>query len=259
MARERSDSRPLDWAERWIRDGLDLSRPPAFFVTVEADMTRACEWLNQMRGPGQRVTYGALLVRAAAVALARNSDLHALVCGGRRHAPGRVDIAISVASEGFFSPVMVLDGANEKGVAELTAEIARRADDVRREGERTLATLRRWGWLLPFGAWRRAALRLMARSFEFRRRAGGTFQVSVLPHVDQFLTPVFGGSAVLTAGRVKERVVSEDGEAVVRTTVYLTCSADHRVWDGRAAERFVMAVKSILETGELHSEAAVDA
>ena len=107
--------------------------------------------------------------------------------------------------------------------------------------------LRRWGWALPFGVLRKAASRWLHRSPEFRRKGAGTFQVSIVPTVDQFLTPVFGGLAVLTAGRVAERVVAVGGAAVVRPTVYLACSADHRAWNGRGAERFLRAVQNVLE------------
>src|ERR1700728_607245 len=93
-------SRKLDWAERWIRDGLELSKPPAFFETLQVDMTQASTLIEQAREQGVRLTYAAILVRAAALALAANPDLHVVVCGGRMYSPSRVDVAVSIASEG---------------------------------------------------------------------------------------------------------------------------------------------------------------
>jgi len=111
------------------------------------------------------------------------------------------------------------------------------------------------GPALPFAVLRKAVLRSLHRSLAFQRKGAGTFQVSIVPGVDQFVTPVFGGSAVLTAGRVAERVVAVKGVPLVRPTVHLACSADHRVWNGSAAERFLRSLKGILEGPELGKEA----
>ncbi len=248
-------SRKLDWAERWIRDGLELSTPPAFFESLQVDMTEACALIEWAREQGVRLTHAAILVRAAALALAANPDLHVVVCGRRMYSPRRVDIAVSLASQASLSPVMVLEGANTKALPELAAELAERADQVRAADAKLMTGLRRWGWLLPFAFLRKLILRRLHHSLDFQRKGAGTFQVSIVPGVDQFVTPVFGGSAVLTAGRVADRVVPVRGVPVVRPTVYLACSADHRVWNGSAAERFLRSVQEILQGPELRREA----
>lgn len=238
-----------------MRDGLALSTPPAFFECLQVDMTNAQALIERAREQGARITYAAILARAAALSLMANPDLHVLVCGGRIYSPERVDIAVSVAAEGPLAPVLLVESANTKTLTQLAAELASRLDEVRSAGSNTMRTLRRWGWLLPFAFLRKTMLRLLHRSFEFQRKGGGTFQLSIVPGVDYFLTPVFGGSAVLTAGRVAERVIAADGAPVVRPTIYLACSADHRVWDGSAAERFLRSVKDILESSTLPDEA----
>lgn len=246
-AGDNTGSRALDWAERWVRDGIELSRPPAFFESVQVDMTEARALIERAREHGIRLTYAAVFVRAAALALEANPDLHVVVCGARVYTPERVDVAVSVTSEGSLAPVMVLESANTKTLPELAAELAGRVEEVKMADAKLMRGLRRWGWLLPFGVLRKALLRWLHRSLEFQRKSAGTFQVSIVPTVDQFMTPVFSGSAVLTAGRVAERVVAVDGAAVVRPTVYLACAADHRVWSGSGAERFLRAVKELLE------------
>jgi pyruvate/2-oxoglutarate dehydrogenase complex dihydrolipoamide acyltransferase (E2) component len=251
---ETTGSRKLDWAERWVRDGLELSTPPAFFESLQVDMTQARSLIERAREQGLRLTYAAILVRAAALALAANPDLHVVVCGRRLYSPQRVDIAVSLASQASLSPVMILEGANTKTLSELAAELAERVEEVRAADAKLTNGLRRWGRLLPFAFLRKSLLRLMHRSLNFHRRGAGTFQVSIVPGVDQFFTPVFGGSAVLTAGRVAERIIAFDGVPTVRPTVHLACSADHRVWNGGAAERFLQAVREILESRALEAE-----
>jgi pyruvate/2-oxoglutarate dehydrogenase complex dihydrolipoamide acyltransferase (E2) component len=257
MAAKVLGARKADWAERWVRSGLELSTPPAFFEVLQVDMTEARALIARARERGTRITYAAILVRAAALALEANPDLHVVVCGGRVHSPARVDCAVSVASEGALAPVMLLQGANRKRLPELAAELALRVEEVQNADARLMEGLRRWGWLAPFAWMRKAVLRWLHRSPEFRRRSAGTFQVSMVPAVDQFLTPVFGGTAVLTAGRVAERAVVEDGGIVARPTIYVGCCADHRIWNGAAAARFLRAVQQVLEGAALREELPV--
>ena len=99
---------------------------------------------------------------------------------------------------------------------------------------------------MPFGFARRAILRLLFSSPQFRRKGTGTFQVSTVP-ADWALTSTFSTAGVLMGGQVWSRVMVVDGQPAVRPTMILTLSGDHGVWDGRAAARFMAAVKSELE------------
>ena len=77
------NSRKLDHADRWLRDGLALCRPPAYFQTLDVDMSRMQALIGLARLRDVRITYTHIMVRAAALALAANPDLHVLVCAGR--------------------------------------------------------------------------------------------------------------------------------------------------------------------------------
>jgi pyruvate dehydrogenase E2 component (dihydrolipoamide acetyltransferase) len=79
---------------------------------------------------------------------------------------------------------------------------------------------------------------------------GGTFTLSNLGmfRVDQFqaiLNPP--QSAILAVGRIRERPVALDGVAVVRPTMVLTLSVDHRLLDGAQAARFLERVAQLVE------------
>jgi pyruvate/2-oxoglutarate dehydrogenase complex dihydrolipoamide acyltransferase (E2) component len=141
----------LDYAERWLRDGLHVLRPAFSVSQVTADMTHAAQRLEELRRGGVPATFTHLLVHAAARGLAANPNLHQLIAGNRRHRPDRVDIGLSVAGETFVAPVLVLEGADKKTVAELADETTRRAVETREADQRMLQTLRRWGRLVPFG------------------------------------------------------------------------------------------------------------
>ena len=85
----RSHERTLDYAERWLRDGLHVLRPPFSALQITADMTHATRRLEELRREGVHATATHLLVQAAARALAANPRLHQLIAGTRRHRPRR--------------------------------------------------------------------------------------------------------------------------------------------------------------------------
>lgn len=243
-----SDER-LDYAERWLRDGLCVLRPPFSASQVTVDMTNGLRRMDEFRRRQVHATPTHLLVQAAARALAANPELHQVVAGNRRDRPSRVDIGLSVAGETFVAPVMVIEGADRKTVEELASEIASRAPQVREADQRMLATVRRWGWLVPFGGLRRALLRLMFNRPGFRARGAGTFQVSTVP-ADWALTSAFSTAGVLIGGHIWSRVIAVDGKPAVRPVMILTLCADHGVWDGASASRFLSHVKASLERAD---------
>lgn len=242
----KSGSESLDFAERWLRDGLQAVRPALSAVQITVDMTHALQQLEALRQAGKSASATHILVRAAACSLASNPDLHQVIAGYSRHYPDRVDIALSVSGESFVTPVVVVEGADRKSVAEIAAEVTRRVPEVQKADRELLDRLRRWGWLLPLGILRRALLRLLLTSPRYRRKAAGTFQVSTTPG-EWGLTSCFSAVGVLIGGQVRSRVMVVDDQPAVRPTMLLTLSCDHGVWDGRAAARFMAGVKAEME------------
>ena len=239
----------LDWAERWLRDALEISRPPATVKIFEIDMTKAAETIRVLRANGHHVTFTHLIIRAAALALARNSALNVMLVGNRRFYPATVTIGVSVGANSFVAPVLVIAEAENKPVITLAREIAERREGVLAESEEFLKRLRRWGWLIPFSFARRLVLRLMVTNFDTRQKLSGTIQVTSLRRSDTAIPLTFGSTAVLGIGRVAERVVAVNGQPEVRSMLNLTCVSDHRVWDGRAGEMLMAEVKDILQSG----------
>jgi pyruvate/2-oxoglutarate dehydrogenase complex dihydrolipoamide acyltransferase (E2) component len=244
----------LDYADRWLRDGLRVLRPDLSVLQITVDMTNASTRLAELRRTGVQATATHLLVHAAAQALKANPGVHQLIAGNTRHRPTRVDIGLSVTGETFVAPVLVIEGADTKTVAEIAAETAQRAPEARRADQQMLRMLRRWGWLVPFGFMRRSVLRLLFSNPAFRRKGAGTFQVSTVP-VDWAFTTSFATAGVLFGGQMMSRVVVVDGQPAVRPTMTLTLSGDHGVWDGRTALRFVSAVKARLESAQESAQA----
>lgn len=236
----------LDYAERWLRDGLQVLRPSLMVQQITVDATEAMRRVNEFRRTGVQATTTHLLVHAVARALADNRPLHQLIAGNRRIHPDHVDVGLAVTAEKFVGSPLVIEAADQKTIPEIVDEITRRVPDVQRADERLNKLLRRWGWLVPFGFVRRAILRVLFTSPSFRRKGAGTFQISTVP-ADWALSSSFSSTGVLVGGQVRSRVVVVNGQPAVRPVMILTLSGDHGVWHGQAAARFLAAVKADLE------------
>ncbi len=239
----------LDYAELWMRDGLAVAPQPGFFQSIDADMTRCKALIETKRRAGVRLTYTHLFVKAAALVLSRHSELHQMVSGSRRLVPGQVDIGLSVAGSIMVAPVVIIVDAAHRAIEDIAEEVIRRAPEVRTAQDEFLAMSRRWGWIAPFGWMRRFILRQLLKRLSFKRTEVGTFQVSCLAGVDQFVPFLFSTSAILGTGRVKDRPVVANGNVEIRPTVTLSCCADHKVWDGMAGAVFLAELKEVLESG----------
>jgi pyruvate dehydrogenase E2 component (dihydrolipoamide acetyltransferase) len=252
-ARDRVESLPL--GERWFPDAFRVVQAPGGFALRLVDMTQTVEALRVLRSANLRATVTHVVVRAAALALARNPDLHQIVCNYRRLTPGAVDIGLSMAGQTTYAPVVVLPGVEKQRLAELVATINAAVATAREREMHDLEDLRKRGWWLPFGFLRRLVLRLLQKTFWFRRRLAGTFQVSCLPNVDVITSFLFYTGSILGAGQVCDRVLAQDGQPVVRPTIWLTVCVDHASMDGRRAGDLLNAIKRILEGPELLAEA----
>lgn len=247
----------LSFADRWLRDGLQECGHAGCFEAVEVDARQGAAILQQLRADGCHVTWTHIFVRSVALVLAKHPELHQLVAGNSRLRPATVDICLSVNGESSVTPVLVVEDAANKDLRATAAEIIRRTPDAVQEADKMLALLRRFGWLVPFAGWRRALIGMLLHRIWYRRKASGTFQISCLPHVDWFAPLLFNTAGALGVGRVRDKVVAVNGQPAVHPMVTLFCSADHSVWNGMAAAKFLTALREIVESGAfLDSEAS---
>jgi pyruvate dehydrogenase E2 component (dihydrolipoamide acetyltransferase) len=82
---------------------------------------------------------------------------------------------------------------------------------------------------------------------------GGTFTITSVGNIGgAFATPILNVPevAILGMNQIKERAVVVDGEIVVRKTMFLSPSFDHRVIDGAIGARFIAHLKQIIESPE---------
>ena len=250
---DRIESIPLGW--RWIDDAFAVSPTAAGFGLLLVDMTKAKAALRSLRDARIPATMTHLIVRATALALARNPECHQMVVNYKRLSPGTVDIGLSMAGETTYAPVVVLPAADQKPLSTLIPFVIESIDKAVEKERVDLAAMRRQLWVIPFGFMRRFIIRWLNKWIWFRRRIAGTFQVSMVPTVDVVGPLMFYTSCGVAAGSVADRVVAVGGQPVVRPTMWLTVAGDHAAVDGVRAAHLLCAIRDTLEGDELVAEA----
>ena len=194
---------------------------PVFQLQVSADMERANAVVAAARElhSDVKVSVTDLLTKICASALARHPDVNVSFTDEAllRHPNANVGIAVA-APQGLVVPVV--RGAERLSLAEIAAI---RADLVERARDQKLKA---------------------------EDMSGGTFTISNLGMfgVESF-TAVLNPpqAAILAVGATEDRPVARDGELVVRPTMTMTLTVDHRAVDGAPAADFLRTVKAMVE------------
>lgn len=199
---------------------------PHYYLSTTIDMQRAMAWLereNAQRPIANRLLYGALLLKAVALALHETPELNSLWQGDRaEQKPAiHVGVAISLRQGGLVAPA--LHDTDQLSLDEL---MKRLLDLVSR-----------------------------ARAGKLRGSELSDPTITVTSLGEQGVEAVFGviyppQAALVGFGKIVERPWAADGKLSVRPVVTATLSADHRVSDGHRGAIFLAAVDRLLQEPE---------
>ncbi|PRY26893.1 pyruvate dehydrogenase E2 component (dihydrolipoamide acetyltransferase) [Aliiruegeria haliotis] len=199
---------------------------PHFQLAQTIDIHTASDWLaarNADVPPGERILLGTLFMKAAAVAAANVKEMNGhYEADGFRPAPGvNLGVAVALRGGGLVAPAI---------------------PDADR---------------LPLPALMAAMKDLVSRARAMRLRSSelttGTLTVSSLGETgaDAMSGIIFPPQvALLGIGAPKLRPWVLDGTVVPRRLATFTLSADHRVSDGRQANRFLAEIETALQHPE---------
>jgi pyruvate dehydrogenase E2 component (dihydrolipoamide acetyltransferase) len=193
---------------------------PQFCLVREVNASRLLTWReNAQERTGIKLTYSDLLVKLVATSLTLHPRLNASWREGEIVLHDEINIGLAVAVEdGLVVPV--LRRANELALRQIAA---RRQELVRRAQARRLTP---------------------------ENLSGGTFTISNLGMygVDMFNAVVNPPqAAILSVGRIAERVVPVSGQPAVQPVVVLSLTCDHRAIDGARAAEFLQTVVRLVE------------
>ena len=198
-----------------------LGPVPHFFLTTEIDMERAADLrraINELY-PDAKLSINDVIIKVAAAALIQHPQVNASFQDKNIRHYEHADIGVAVATEnGLITPVV--RSADLKSLPEIGAEV------------------------------RELAERARARKLKPEEYTGATFSISNLGMfgIDEFtavINPPEG--AILAIGAMAPRPVVRDGQIVVRQTMRVTMSCDHRVVDGAIGAKFLQTFKQVME------------
>jgi len=207
---------PLSGFRKTTAERLSASfrSAPHSTVVMEVNASRIKELHER-----QRVSYTALIVRAAAQALAESPLINSRLEGEQIKIFEDINVGLAVATDnGLVVPV--IRNADKKKLAEIDSEIAQLTEKSKQ------------------GQLHREDM------------TGGTFTVTNLGMYDvDFFTPIINPpeTAILGVGRIVEKPIVIDGKIEACPVMMLSLSYDHRVMDGAPASVFLRKVKEKLE------------
>jgi pyruvate dehydrogenase E2 component (dihydrolipoamide acetyltransferase) len=196
---------------------------PTFYLTVDVDMTRMMEARERMNevleASGLKVSVNDLLIKATAMALKRHPEVNAAWHEDHVKRYHRVHVGVAVAiDDGLITPVV--RDADLKGAAQIGTEV------------------------------REMAGRAREKKLKPDEYTGATFSISNLGMfgIEEFTAIINPPeAAILAVGQVEDRVIVEEGEAMIAPRMKITMSCDHRVVDGAMGARFLQTLRGMLE------------
>ncbi len=241
----------------------DAPRDPTVYGLLEIDARPVVDYVEALRKTThERVTLTHVVAKAVATAIAERPEVNCILRRGRLLRRDTIDVFFQVAfddGEGLAG-CKVSDVAS-KSVADVAADVRRIAERIRSRKDhptqRTAASLAR---LPPF------LLRLAMRTGEVLSYDFGlnlsklgvpydAFGSVMITNVSNFgltlgYAPLFPPSRtpiILTLGAVHDAPAVDDGRVVVRPTLSIGVSFDHRVLDGFQAGRMAKRFREVLE------------
>jgi pyruvate dehydrogenase E2 component (dihydrolipoamide acetyltransferase) len=201
---------------------------PHYYLSTTIDMHRALEWLsteNAKRPVAERILYGALVLKAVALALGEVPELNATWENERVALKKQIHVGVAIALRqgGLIAPAL-----HDTDQVTLDELMQRMRDLVNRT---------------------------RAGSLRSSEMSDPTITVTSLG--EQGVEAVYGviyppQVAMVGVGKIVERPWCVDGQVDPRRVVSMTLSADHRVSDGHRGGIFLAAVDRLLqEPGKL--------
>ena len=214
---------PLSEMRRTIARRLvtSLGPVPHFFLTSQIDMDRAADMrraINELN-PDIKLSINDIVIKVAAGALIQHPQVNASFQDQTIRFYEHADIGVAVATEnGLITPVV--RAAEAKSLLEIASEV------------------------------RELAERARARRLKPEEYTGATFSISNLGMfgIDEFtavINPPEG--AILAVGAMAPSPLVKENEIVIKQTMRVTMSCDHRVIDGAIGAQFLRTFKQIME------------
>ena len=199
---------------------------PHYYLTHRIDVHAAQEWLenyNLQRAPPERILFGALLVKAAALAIRDYPELNGFYEQGTFQTSQAVHAGVAIAIRGGGLAAPAIQNADRLSLAELMVQMRDLIGRVRR------------------GSFRASELTSSTMTVNSLGDRGveGVLPIIYPPQV-----------AIIGFGKITEQPWVIGDQIVSRPVLQMTLAADHRVSDGHRGGLFLNALAEKLNAPE---------
>ena len=199
---------------------------PHYYLTHRIDVNTAQKWLeihNLQRSPPERILFGALLVKAAVLAIRDFPEFNGLYEQDAFKTSQAVHAGIAIAIRGGGLAAPAIQNADQLSLAELMVQM------------RDLIGRVRWG---SFRASELTSSTITVNSLG-DRGVEGVLPIIYPPQV-----------AIIGFGKIMEQPWVIEGKIIPRPILQMTLAADHRVSDGHRGGLFLNAIAEKLDAPE---------
>ncbi len=231
---------------------------PQFTGDLEIDAAELTAYAELLREhTGEHVTVTHLVGRAVAHGLVSVPGMQMRLAHGREYPRETTDVFFIVAAEGGDELTGIkVERADEKSAVEIAHELTRGTSAIADGTDEAFGRAKTLLTVLPpralrlglrLSAWLTSDLNLDLPALGMRRQSfGGAMITSVgmwgIAHAYSPLASYYKVPVLVLVGAVTQRPVAVAGRAVVRPTLLLTATFDHRYVDGYQAAQFSRAV-----------------
>lgn len=253
--------------QRWAAAQWRRPNDSTIYGATEIDMTNALALIERLRDEwGVRVTTTHLVTKALALTIADNPRTNVKVrFWGKLERRTSVDLTVLVAGEGGrdLSAVRVAD-ADQVPLRELCTRIIDAADRIRRDEDpqfrqsRELVRHIPWWLMRPFLALSSLCMNELHIDLSRFGLPVDLFGVGMVTSLGMHgidegyapLTPIGRIMVDVLVPRVRDQAWVEDGRVIVRPTLKLCATFDHRVVDGVQAATLGAGMRALLTNPE---------
>ncbi len=201
------------------RMSQSFATAPHFYLSLEADMKALQETREALGKRGSKPTFTDLIVFITAKALREFPKVNASWTEGGILVKEEINIGVAAEAEsGLIVPV--LKRADQRSLPQISEALASLVQKAR------------------------------TKKLGVEDLTGGTFTITNMgmlgiERFDAIINPP--ESAILSTGKIVEKVVVIDGGIHIRPRMDMTLSVDHRVLDGADGARFLVRIKEMIE------------
>jgi len=232
---------------------------PQFFGSIDIDAAALLAYQTLLQEhTGTHVTMTHLIGRAVAYGLNAVPPLRQRLARGREYDRESIDVFFIVTTDaGREIAGVKIEHAYAKSAVDISRELDRRIEAIQSGGDPEFGRTKRMLAVLPrpllragirLSAWLTSDLNLNLPRLGLPRQAFGS---AVITSVGMWgittayspLTAYYRLPVLVLVGAVEPRPVARSGSVVLRPTLTLTATFDHRYVDGFQAARFAAAIR----------------